>query len=198
MRGDQRIRAGGPGAPRAPSPSDAEPNQCPDLLLTWEPGDYADTHDVYLGTDQTAVENATTATAGVYQGNQEANDFDTTPLSLQFAETYYWRVDEVNDACEATPWIGDVWSFTVSGKAYNPSPSDAYAGRIFPGAALTWTPGCIAASHDVYVGSEGGKVVVPDGGLTPKLRPASEINSGGLGEVFGNSRLQRACSGQRY
>ncbi|MHC4645038.1 MAG: LamG-like jellyroll fold domain-containing protein [Planctomycetota bacterium] len=143
-----------PGDPRAPSPSDAEPNQCPDLLLTWEPGDYADTHDVYLGTDQTAVENATTATAGIYRGNYEPNEFDTTPLSLQLGETYYWRIDEVSSTVAPYLWKGPVWSFTLNdGYAHDPNPEQGL--RLPPdNVTLTWTPGCLATSHDVYVGTD--------------------------------------------
>jgi hypothetical protein len=33
------------------------------------------------------------------------------PLSLDLGSTYYWRIDEVNDAETPTTWIGDIWSF---------------------------------------------------------------------------------------
>ena len=32
------------------------------------------------------------------------------PLSLEIGETYYWRVDEVN---EPEIWQGDIWHFTT-------------------------------------------------------------------------------------
>ncbi|MHC4645265.1 MAG: LamG domain-containing protein [Planctomycetota bacterium] len=160
-----------PAQPRAyrPDPPNGGDNVCPDAVLSWEPGQYADTHDVYFGTDETAVENATTATAGVYQGNQEANEFDTTPLSLQFGETYYWRVDEVNDVCDPYLWPGSVWTFTINDRrAFDPSPSDGYA-RLFPGEALTWSPGCTATSHDVYVGTDSAAVNAATPGVHPNV-----------------------------
>ena len=46
----------------------------------------------------------------ISQGQMEnASD----PGRLPFAETYYWRVDEVNGAPDFTVFKGDVWSFTV-------------------------------------------------------------------------------------
>jgi hypothetical protein len=39
--------------------------------------------------------------------------FDTASLGLALAQTYYWRVDEVNDAETTTTWQGDIWSFTT-------------------------------------------------------------------------------------
>jgi len=35
------------------------------------------------------------------------------PLSLDLGKTYYWRVDEVNEAKTPATWQGDVWSFST-------------------------------------------------------------------------------------
>ena len=35
------------------------------------------------------------------------------PGRLEFNQTYYWRVDEVNSAPDFTVFPGDVWSFTT-------------------------------------------------------------------------------------
>jgi hypothetical protein len=78
------------------------------LTLSWIPGDYADSHDVYFGADFNDVN---TGNPSVFKGNQalDANSYDTDTLDLD--RTYYWRIDEVNDPCL---WEGDVWSFTTA------------------------------------------------------------------------------------
>ena len=152
-----------------PNPLNGSENLCQDVVLSWEPGEFADTHDVYFGTNQTVVENATTATAGIYKGNREPNTYDAGSLeSLALGETYYWRIDEVGSGGSPV-WKGDVWSFTLNdGKAFDPSPSDGYA-RLFPGEALAWGPGCLATSHDVYIGTSYAAVDAATPGVHPNV-----------------------------
>ncbi len=69
-------------------------------------------HDVYLGVDEAAVEDATTADA-VYQGRQDAAHF--VPGRLELDQTYYWRVDEI--LADGTTAKGSVWSFAFDGNA---------------------------------------------------------------------------------
>ena len=73
-----------------------------DAGLNWRPGREAGSHKVFFGADQTAVMNGTAPA-------QTVTDHVFTPDSLDFATTYYWRVDEVN----AITYPGDVWSFTT-------------------------------------------------------------------------------------
>jgi hypothetical protein len=84
--------------------------------LRWAKGDNAAQHDVYFGTDPAAVEAATTATADLYRGRQALDAASYTPkeVPLEWGKTYYWRVDEVNDAAADSPWKGSVWSFTTA------------------------------------------------------------------------------------
>jgi len=77
-------------------------------VLSWVPNDKAIGHDLYLGTDLSAVENATTASKA-YQGRQTTATFD--PGRLELGRVYYWRVDEVQSG--NTVVKGNVWSFTV-------------------------------------------------------------------------------------
>ncbi|MHC4500887.1 MAG: LamG domain-containing protein, partial [Planctomycetota bacterium] len=89
----------------------------------------------------------------VYSG--DANSY-TPPGNLDYGTTYYWRVDEVNDACSASPWRGYLWEFTTeTGKARSPSPDD-HAGFIPEGGTtLGWTSSCLAASGDyLYFGTD--------------------------------------------
>ena len=100
------VRAGSP----RPANGSVEVSQT--LELTWVAGEYAAGQDVYLGTDATAVADADTSTAGIYQGRQTQSSF--SPGKLDWNTTYYWRVDEVNDVHPDSPWKGPVWSFTTA------------------------------------------------------------------------------------
>jgi hypothetical protein len=82
------------------------------LPLTWSAGEKASQHDVYFGTAQTAVANATTTSTGIYQGRRAAANY--TPLEgIQWGGgPYYWRIDEYNT--DGTISAGRVWSFTVA------------------------------------------------------------------------------------
>ena len=42
----------------------------------------------------------------------------TPEVPLAFGETYYWRVDAVNDTDPNSPWKGEVWHFEVEPYAY--------------------------------------------------------------------------------
>jgi hypothetical protein len=74
------------------------------------------------------------------------------PDGLVPGTTYYWRVDEVNEAEPGSPWVGDVWSFTIPPKtAYLPNPADG-AEAVKVQGNLTWTPGYGSKLHYVYFG----------------------------------------------
>ena len=100
-----------------PNPVNGETNVVRDAQLSWTPGEGADQHDVYFGTNFDDVNNASTTDdpAGVYMGPQETTTY--TPGSLEFGQTYYWRVDEVK-AADGTISKGPVWGFTVEPVGY--------------------------------------------------------------------------------
>jgi len=58
------------------------------------------------------VRNAGTG-APEYKGVQARGTESFDPGTLAFETTYYWRIDEVNNLNPASPWKGDVWSFTT-------------------------------------------------------------------------------------
>ena len=91
---------------RYPSPAVEATDVLRDTLLSWTPGEYPGTHNVYLGTSLEEVDAATVPT-----GTSDVNSFD--PSRLEFDQTYYWRVDEVNTSPDKTVYKGKVWSFTV-------------------------------------------------------------------------------------
>jgi len=131
-----------------PSPANTEQDVHPEVTLSWMPGADAASHKVYLGTDESAVDNADEG-SGEFQGAVDVNNFDAG--LLDFGQTYYWRIDEVG----AGTVKGTVWNFTITdGKATDPDPSDAKRG-VDPFALLmSWTPGVLATSHDVYFGTD--------------------------------------------
>jgi hypothetical protein len=137
-----------------PRPRNKTTDWCPDEVaeLCWKPGKLASSHDVYFGTDEDDVRDATTVvTLGVYEGNQEPNCWPTSGIALD--TTYYWRIDEVNDSNGAT-WKGSVWNFTTSdGTASDPSPTDGVTGAPPNDVTLSWTPGCLADTHNIYFGT---------------------------------------------
>ncbi len=100
---------------RHPSPADGEQEVPQDgMTLWWTAGCKATHHDIYFGDDANAVANATAANAGVYRGRQPSEATTFAPGPLEWGRTYYWRVDEVNDAEPKSPWKGPVRSFTTA------------------------------------------------------------------------------------
>ncbi|MBP7051471.1 MAG: hypothetical protein KBE65_10695 [Phycisphaerae bacterium] len=83
-------------------------------VLSWTAAPAAAQQDVYFGEDAAAVADADATTAGIYQGRQDAAESTFEPGDLEWNKTYYWRVDEVNDAGTGSPWKGAVWSFTTA------------------------------------------------------------------------------------
>ncbi len=103
----------------APAPADGAIDVPRDVMLAWNPGPFAATHDVYFGTVLDDVNLATRANplgALVGQG-QTATTYDLGEI-LDFDQTYYWRIDEVNAAPDSTISKGNVWKFTAEPFAY--------------------------------------------------------------------------------
>jgi len=77
------------------------------ITLTWKAGDGAVKHDVYFGVDPNLV---TAGDPNVLAGRIDGLSFDLG-ADLPGDATYYWRIDEVNEADVVTP--GKVWNFKV-------------------------------------------------------------------------------------
>jgi len=134
-----------------PSPADKASNVVVSKLA-WTRGDFAARHDVYLGTSLVDVQNATTSTADIYKGRQDSSGYPVS--NLEPGTTYYWRIDEVNDAHPDKLWKGDVWSFTpVPLTAWNPRPEDG-AQCVVSTTDLIWSAGPTALKHEVYFGTD--------------------------------------------
>ncbi len=79
------------------------------VMPHWTPGDKAAKHEIYFSDNKDAVANGT---APVTRQPAQETIFD--PGTLEWNKTYYWRVDEVNEAVAESPWKGNVWSFTTA------------------------------------------------------------------------------------
>jgi hypothetical protein len=141
-----------------PRPEDGAMLETTYVTLSWSPGASAVSHDVYFGDNFDDV-NDGTRESDIFQRNQALESLYFVagipgyayPDGLVSGTTYYWRIDEVNDADPNSPWKGDIWSFTIpSNKAYEPIPSDGSKFIDPENLTLTWTPGYNAIWHTVY------------------------------------------------
>jgi len=148
---------GGEAYPYALSPVPKDSTLCMKtwVSLSWRAGDYAVSHNVYVGENFDDVDAGAEST---FQGNQTDTFYVigitgfAYPDGLVPGTTYYWRIDEVNDAEPNSPWKGDIWSFSIPPKtAYFPDPADG-AEFVDPNAVLSWTAGLDGGLHTVYIG----------------------------------------------
>jgi len=102
--------------PRNPNPADGAILRDTWVSLSWTPGDYAASHDVYLGEN---YDDVATGAGDTFQGNQVSRSFAAGfpgfpyPDGLVQGTTYYWRIDGVG-ADGTLIHKGNIWNFTVS------------------------------------------------------------------------------------
>jgi hypothetical protein len=144
-----RVRA------EQPNPVDGARSEATWVSLSWRAGDFAVSHDVYMSD---SFDDVNDRAAAAFQGNHAVPSLVAGFFGYPFPDglvpgtTYYWRVDEINDADPNSPWEGDVWSFWVPPKiAHEPNPADG-AGYVALDAELSWTPGLGGQLHTVYFG----------------------------------------------
>jgi len=122
-----------------------------DVVLGWRAGREADTHDVYVSTDEQAVIDGTAPVATVAEASYG-------PLALDLDMTHYWKVNEVNEAETPTTWESAIWSFTTSDhivvddfESYNDlETGEAGSKRIFN----VWVDGWQVPTNGSVVGHE--------------------------------------------
>jgi hypothetical protein len=171
--GSKLVKAGNP------MPADGSFTEDTWVNLSWSPGESAVSHDVYLGDN---FDDVNDGAEGALIGNQ-AETFIVAgfpgfpyPDGLVPGTTYYWRIDEVNEAEPNSPWKGSIWSFTIPPKtAYLPDPADN-AESIDLNATFSWTAGFGAKLHTVYFGDNfddvnNATVGLPQG--TPTFSPGA-------------------------
>jgi len=165
------MLSGGEGYPysSSPIPKDGDSHADTWVNLSWRAGDFAVSHDVYLGDNFDDVD---AGAENTFRGNQTDTflviGFPGFPYpdGLVPGTTYYWRIDEVNNSEPNSPWKGDVWSFSIPPKtAYAPDPADG-AESVGINDSLSWTAGFGAKLHIVYFGDNFDEVDNATGGQT--------------------------------
>ena len=91
---------------REPYPSVGAVDVELDLNLGFRAGREGLQHDVYFSDDVQAVADGTAPV-------ERVTETGYGPVSLDLDTTYFWRVDEVNDAEPVTSWPGNIWHFTT-------------------------------------------------------------------------------------
>ncbi len=86
---------------RDPFPADGQENVARHPILSWSDGGLTSSFNVYFGTEPEPG-------VAQFQGTITGTGFD--PGQLDYATTYYWRVDSEN---EVDLTSGEVWSFTT-------------------------------------------------------------------------------------
>jgi hypothetical protein len=140
-----------------PSPIDGEMLQDTWASLSWAPGDFAASHDVYFDENFDDVNEGTPATSA-FRGNQTDTTFMVGFFGVPYPDglvpgtTYYWRIDDVNDLDPNSPRKGNVWSFWIPPRtAYDPDPPDS-AEFIDLDVTLSWTAGFGSRLHHIHFG----------------------------------------------
>ncbi len=136
---------------RVPNPDSGAIGVPLDVVLDWAAGREGVMHDMHFGDDRQAVIDGTAAATTVTETSYG-------PLSLDLGKTYYWRVDEVNEAETPTTWEGDLWDFTTTDhlvvddfESYNDlDPTHPKSNRIFN----VWRDGYGTATNGSIVGYE--------------------------------------------
>jgi hypothetical protein len=145
------------GAVGSPNPSNGAVEVKQTQIITWSPGVYGASHEVYFGADKDAVKNADTGSPE-YKGTGDLGAQSYDPGKLQWDTTYYWRIDEANNTNPESPWAGPLWSFTTANflivddfESYNDiDPPDPQSNRIFE----AWPDGYEIPTNGALVGNE--------------------------------------------
>jgi len=114
----QKAMKGEQGPSSGPNPEDGAIDVPREVALGWTAGEFAATHDVYVGTSFEDVNDADRADPRGMLVSQNQVDATYDLTGLTFSQIYYWRVDEVNAAPDNTIFKGDLWSFTTELFAY--------------------------------------------------------------------------------
>jgi hypothetical protein len=91
---------------REPGPADGAVDVAVEAQMSWRAGREAVSHEVYLSTDEAAVTDGSALIE-----TTSVTTVDPGPLDL--AATYYWKINEVNEAETISTWEGAVWSFST-------------------------------------------------------------------------------------
>jgi len=152
------------------SPADGATDVDPNVTLSWDPAQDADTYDVYFGKD---------ALPGTPNDNTSQTQWDPPAKPLEKGATYHWRVDSVaTDGVTKTQ--GDELTFTVRAapdKVSGMTPADG-ATDVNPDVLLNWNDAGGADSYDVYLEKDA-LPATRTANVTPsQYQPPAELEQG--------------------
>jgi len=125
-------------------------------VLSWKSGISAATHDIYFGTNKTAVE---MGQSDVFINTSVTNTY--APSTLAKETTYYWRIDEHTTTGALNG--GNIWTFTTSG-----GPNDGVKAEYFNNPDLEGQPAVVRTESQIDFSW-------PDGGVEGVNSPAAGI-----------------------
>jgi hypothetical protein len=137
------------GAVESPDPANGAVDVTQTPVLSWVPGVFGASHEVYFGTDAASLELKGS-------GNLGSEGYD--PGELEWDTTYYWRIDEANNANADSPWTGPLWSFTTANfliiddmESYNDiAEGEPGSNRMY----LAWIDGYDDPTNGSFVGND--------------------------------------------
>jgi len=97
-----------PTAARTPVPASGATGIAPNDMLSWRAGREAVQSTLYLSTDANEVADGLASSV-----TSNTNGIDLGAFDMTLGKTYYWRVDEVNNAEADSVWAGPVWNFST-------------------------------------------------------------------------------------
>ena len=155
------------------------------VQLSWKPGGFAVSHDVYLGE---SFDDVNDGVGDTFQGNVTEPSFlvgmPGAPDGLVPGETYYWRIDEVNDANVASPWKGEVWNFRVQPLiAWDPAPADGTL-YVDPDQDLSWNDGMGVIFHRIFFGESYDEVNEADDTIWMAVEASFDPGALDLGKTY--------------
>lgn len=161
---------------RAAVPVNKEGHHDPEAGLSWTAADGALSHNVYFGTDEASVRNAT-IDSPEYKGNITECKY-AFEEELEQLTTYYWRVDEVFEGGEESK--GKVMSFDVRHLAF---PSAEGYGRFAKGGrgGRVVEVTTLEDGWDIITNEDGTETKIP---IKGSLRYALEYEKGARIVVF--------------
>jgi len=122
-------------------------------ILSWVSSGPALWYDVYFGEDENAVAQATPDSAGIYRGQQTADETAFNTGNLHPNKIYFWRIDGVDSAHTQNVWKGKVWQFSTADFIASHSPANRTTGVGWP-INLSWEPRGPGLDYDVYFGDD--------------------------------------------
>ena len=155
----------------SPDPIDEHPDVATTQVLRWTAGDSVTQNDVYLSTSWSDVNDRSAPKVDV----DTTNDPNYDPGGLSLGLTYFWAVDGM----DASGLPGEIWSFTVTGKAKNPYPADEATIEIDAdrNLVISWTPGSFSQKHDVYYGTDESAVAAASNPNSPPGQGRKDVNN---------------------